>query len=1115
MLSLTKNFKSFADSLRPSKHTVEDIRKTFDGLFAVLHIGWTVIKDVIGAFGELLHVAAPAGGGLLSATAGLGDFFVSLDKVVSKGKGIDELFKGLGSAVKGPLDLVKKLGSAIKNLFTGGIGGGAGALTSSVGGLGKSLGPLSGILAVANRAWQGFLHILGQIKTAISPTLDKIADVVGNFGDIVSNGIKNADYSKIFTAVQTVLIGGIFLAIKKAIGGGAGGLSIDFGQGLLKNLSETFEALTGNLKAMQKALQAATLLEIAFAIGVLAGAVLLLSTVDPHKLGSAMGAVAVGMGELVAAMTILNKAAGGLAFVRMPFIAGSMVLLSTAIVILAGAVKIFSTMSWEELGKGLTGVAGSLAAIGLATKLMDGPKLIVTGAALIPLAFGLNILAVAVKIFATLSFGQIVKGLTAMAGALGVIAVAMKAMPADLPLVGAGLIIVSVGLTALSVAVSAFGHLKLLTIVKGIGAIAGALVVIGIALDSFPPTLGLQAAALILVATGLSTMAVAIGLMGTMQIGTLVKGILGMGAALVVLGLGLTAMDGTLPGSIALLAAAAALAILAPALGLLGVMPWGVILKGLGAMALTLGVLAVVGLVASAPLIALGVAIAALGLGLAAVGAAVYLFAKGISLLSDTSTKALAALIGAIAAFIAVFPQMVINFVKGIVQILSSIVQIAPKIIAGLLKIFSDLLDGIIKIAPKLAETITVLITSIVKLIDKNAAPILDAGYHLLLAFLQGFAKNIGPITDAVAVIIAQFLNSLAKDIPKIVTAGVNLLVSFLTGISKNVTRIVGVITKLIAAWLNAIANNIGKIIRAGENLMLKFITAIISEVPRVITAGVNIITNFLKGIGKSIPKLITTAVDTATRFINALAKAMLRLVNVGFNAMVNFLNGLAQAIRKNSKRLSDAGYNVASAIIDGMINGLTSLGGKFLDKVKSLAGQGVHLFTHPWEAFSPSRVTTELGKNIMLGLISGLEQHTPRANAAITLAASSMTRTAKSEFGKIPVALDQIDNQPVIRPILDLSHVKKNIGMLNDLMPSPVITAKISTDQAVKISDQQAASDTGKADQVVPGAATNVTFNQTNNSPDPLPAIEIYRQTNNQISRIKSLVGAPAGPRG
>jgi predicted alternative tryptophan synthase beta-subunit len=113
-----------------------------------------------------------------------------------------------------------------------------------------------------------------------------------------------------------------------------------------------------------------------------------------------------------------------------------------------------------------------------------------------------------------------------------------------------------------------------------------------------------------------------------------------------------------------------------------------------------------------------------------------------------------------------------------------------------------------------------------------------------------------------------------------------------------------------------------------------------------------------------------------------------------------------------------------------------------------------------------------------------------------------------KSAFAKLPDALGNVtDLNPVITPVLDLSHVEKNAQKLNDILPSSLITANVSTDQAAKISSDQQAAVTDTAPPVPAG--TTVTLNQNNYSPDPLPAIEIYRQTKNQLSQVKSLVGA------
>ena len=71
-----------------------------------------------------------------------------------------------------------------------------------------------------------------------------------------------------------------------------------------------------------------------------------------------------------------------------------------------------------------------------------------------------------------------------------------------------------------------------------------------------------------------------------------------------------------------MIAAAAAFAILGPTLAFLGTLKWGTIFKGLAAIALILGTLAVVGVLAAAPLIVLGAALTVLGLGMLMVSAA-------------------------------------------------------------------------------------------------------------------------------------------------------------------------------------------------------------------------------------------------------------------------------------------------------------------------------------------------------------------------------------------------------------------------------------------------------------------------------------------------------------
>jgi phage-related protein len=50
LANLTKSFRAFTERLTASKSTIENIKSTFKGLFAVFDIAWTIIKGLAGVF---------------------------------------------------------------------------------------------------------------------------------------------------------------------------------------------------------------------------------------------------------------------------------------------------------------------------------------------------------------------------------------------------------------------------------------------------------------------------------------------------------------------------------------------------------------------------------------------------------------------------------------------------------------------------------------------------------------------------------------------------------------------------------------------------------------------------------------------------------------------------------------------------------------------------------------------------------------------------------------------------------------------------------------------------------------------------------------------------------
>lgn len=1097
--NLTRDFRNFTETLKVGPEKARDLKRTFKGVFALFHIGTTIIGEIVKMFGKLLGATGEGSGGILSFTGTMGDFLVAVDKALTEGGLLANFFKILTAALKAPIQVLGALSEGIVGLFTGADGSKLDKFNESIGDLSLNLAPAEKALKRLKEAWSGFLKF-------IAPAVDQVKDIFAGIGDAIANAFSPENYDRTLEAIKTGFIGGIFLSIRKAL---AGGLNVEVGG--LSGLNKLLGGLTGHLTAMQQNLSAGTLLKIGAAIGILAVGVLILSKIDAKSLGKALLAVSVGLAQLVAALALLSKGVGGskTAMVILPTMTAGLIGLALAVTILAGAVTIFSNLSWGELAKGLIGVGAALAIIVAASAGIRfvGGGLTGTALALIPLAIGLNILALAVRQLSSMSWEELGKGLLGLGAALVVVGYAVQFMPPGLLLMGPTLIGIAIALNLLAAAVLAFGSMDLLTMGKGIAGIAAALVIIGSAILFMPPNIALQAASLVLLSIALTGMAGAIGLMGKLDILTLVKGIAALGAILVVLGYGLMYMTGTLAGSAALLAAATALAIIAPVLAFLGQLAIGTIVKGLAAIAAVLGVLALAGTFAAIPLKLLALALAPLALVMAATAASAYLFAKALVLMGSEGSKGLGVMIAAMGAFMLALPTMIINFMKGLVAILAELAKVAPKIVESLATIIISMVDVFVKAAPALALAIGTLIGIFLKVVIAEGPQVIKAGFLLLVTFLKGLADNIGKVTTLAIKVVLEFLKALTKDIGRLVAAGAKFLVAFLGGVAKNIGKVANAAGDVVAKFLKGIAAQIGKIIDAGIDVLLAFIGGVIKGFGKIISTGVKMVGKLIQGIGEAVPNLIKKAVEVIGKVIKAMAKSLVRFAELGAEAVIDFMNGMARVIRQKAPEARRAGAALAGAIISGMTFGLSDKAPALFRKVRAIISRIPGGVRKLLGIRSPSSVMVEIGHQTMAGLTKGIFDGGRGTERAMETSGNQVVKMAKQTMSNLGGILDGVmDLDPVIAPVLDLSAVHKEAGKLKCISDITPIVPTASFDQASAISQEKIASDTQVAETAQAGPTFQ--FEQNNYSPEALSDIEIYRQTHNQLSQVKSAMG-------
>lgn len=1048
LFALTQGFLHLMEGMRLGEDTMDNIRRTFRGLFAAIDIGIQILKGVGTILLTVFRSFSGGSSGILEFTGNVGDWIVKLDQAIKKGKGFQDFFKSIGKAIVVPIQYLKAFLGIIKDLVSG-----LGDLNApDVGAVfAKRFAPLSKLGGGISKAWSKVIDVLRHVQKIFEPITSQFTDFFSKLGEMITNGFADADYNGILDGINTGLLAGLVLLFKKFL---SGGINIDLGGGMLEKIKESFEGLTGVMGAMQTQLKANALIKIAGAIALLTASVVALSLIDSKKLASSMTGLSVMFGQLLGAMAIFEKITATKGFIKMPFLTVSLIGMAIAIDLLTIAVARLSALNWEELAKGLTGTAVLLGALALFTKFSSAD--VASGASLILLAGAINLLVLAVKQIADMSWAEIAKGLVGTAALLTALAIftklsaankggiaqgagllltaaaikilasamadigklswseiakglvttgaglaamafALSIMPPSSVLSAAGIFIVAASLSLIGDAVKQMGDLSWGEIAKGLVTMAGALTLISLAIGLLPPSSLLSAAAIFVTAASLGMIADALGQMGGMSWEEIAKSLVTLAGSLAILAGGLYLMTGSLAGSAALLVAAVSLRVLVPVLQSLGAMSWGAIVKGLVALA---GVFVVLGLagVVLAPIVpiilALGIAIALMGAGMIAAGAGMALFGVGMGLVAASGAAAVGVLLGAVRAILNFLPELIATLGNTVVAFAQAVEKAAPAVVKAITTVLLSLLSAIDRLAPRIVSTLGRLL-------------------ELMLA-------------------------AMIKYVPKMSNAAITIL----NGI------------------LQALARNVGKLVKSGTDVVV----------------------NFLKGI-------------TANQN---------RIVDAGVEMVIGLINGVANSIRSHTGEMQSAGANLGSAIIAGMTAGISGGIGAITSKAKEVASAALSAAKGVLGIHSPSKEFEKVGMFSDMGLAGGFVKYkTYATNAAARVGTDALETLRSSMSGISDIVTTDANFTPVIRPVLDLTDVKRDASQISSALAGSSIKADTSLSKAKDASAGYSANLAAKQD-VEASSVTNFDYTQINNSPKALSQAEIYRNTKNQLSTVK-----------
>jgi hypothetical protein len=1058
MANITKAIRDFTATLMPTASQAANIKTIFLGLFATVDMLWQVFKGLAGIVGKVLFALGGLIGPLLSLAAAFLGPRVEANNFLKSGDKLGAVLGWIGDMLVVPINLLGQfagwLATVVDQMQNIDLSDTAGNLN----GVERALIPIKKIGEVMVSVWEHVQRALERVGDFFAPFGAMIGDTVDSLG----------------TGIQDLL---------------KGGLNIDFGGGFLSSLKGIFGGLTDTLGTMQSKLKAEALSKIAVAIGILTASLVVLALIDSEKLAGSLAAMTVMFTNLGLAMAAMDKYVVGKNIAKMPLLAAAMIILGVAVLVLSAAVKSLAELDWNELARGLTGVTVLMGIMVVAASKMSkaAPGMVATSVGLLAMGVALKVLASAVGDFAKLSWEELGKGVGALAAVMFLLTSFTKKMPNPVGIVGTAVSLVILGgaLKVMASALEDLGQIELDNLATGLIAMGVGLRILTSSMNLMKPGAAKSmignAAALVIVAAALHILVPALIKMGDMSWEEIAKAGTALAGSLAIIAGAMSLMSGALPGAASLVIVSAAILVLSEAFKKMAKMSW----DDIGRVATVLaGSLLII---AGAMYIMSGALPGAAAL--IVVSAALNIIAPVLVLLGgmswDEIGRGLAVLAGGLTV-IGLAGALMIVAVPGLLGLGAAAVLIGTgALLAGVgLLAFSVGLTAIGLAGPVAAEGLKNMVVTIISLIPE-AMRQMGIG---IVAFADVISKSGPTFVAAITTLITSMAESVSTNAPQITDAMNSVLQGLLSIINLNAPAIIDTMFVLVMGLVAQLSKNIPVFADMGMRMMTALLNRIASNMGPLTTAGANVVIAFINGISNNIPRIIQAAI----------------------NLIINFVNGLANGIRSNQGRMDAAGSNLAGAIVDGMVGGLARGVGRVIAGAQKLVSGIPAAIKKILGIASPSKVTTALGEFTGMGVVNGMLNMIGLVNKAASSVGTSAINGLKSSMAKVHDTLSaNVDIQPTIRPVLDLTDFESKASKMGGMLPTPTLSLDSSYYAASAASSGyqeqvRAKQEAAEAIMTAPGTPTEIKLEQNNYSPKALSPIELYRDTKNLISMAK-----------
>lgn len=290
---------------------------------------------------------------------------------------------------------------------------------------------------------------------------------------------------------------------------------------------------------------------------------------------------------------------------------------------------------------------------------------------------------------------------------------------------------------------------------------------------------------------------------------------------------------------------------------------------------------------------------------------------------------------------------------------------------------------------------------------------------------------------------IGDALKSYGSSVAGMDTGAVNKSVSSASKLKLFISGLAGLNTSGVGSFKKALSDlstiEVDKIVKAFSGAG-----------PKLNSAGSKMMDGLVKGVSSKTANVKMVITKVITSILTELQSKLDAFNKVGANLASKLAAGMAS--KKNAVRSAmqscvatatsgtaayyTSFYNAGSYLVSGFANGISANSYRAVAKAKAMANAAEKAAREALGINSPSRVFKEIGSGIPEGFAMGIEKMSGLIRGPLDGMANSAIKSVSDTVARLATAIDSdMDVQPTIRPVLDLSDIRSGAGAISGML--------------------------------------------------------------------------------